>query len=220
MAARGQTRFFVALRDPKLRDPLSDVVSVIIALNAGARRLRSLLNYRLRSANNVPLSTLAPLVSPPHTLVPRRSSSLVRWRDRAQLRKRLPLSLSFFLSFLPPPSPAPFRPVFSPMHRGVAYLLLASPLNGISVLSDGPRAELRPCASLARFPLRRPLASSPGPSYSGILFAEYIAARERRCALSSPRPRARASDRDYNALRSRYCYQCNGAGHDFSGSKF
>lgn len=36
-------------------------------------------------------------------------------------------------------------------HHGVVYLLLASPLNGISVLSDGPRAELRPCASLARF---------------------------------------------------------------------
>lgn len=36
-------------------------------------------------------------------------------------------------------------------HYGVVYLLLASPLNGISVLSDGPRAELRPCASLARF---------------------------------------------------------------------
>jgi len=128
------------LRDPKLRDPLSDVVSVIIALNAGARCLRSLLNYRLRSANNVPLSTL-PLSSspsqprttpfcadPPHPLSATRSS---------QLR---PTSL--FLSFL---SPSPVSPVLLlSTWCTTAYLLLASPLNRISVLSDGPRAELRP----------------------------------------------------------------------------
>lgn len=37
------------LQDPEVKDPLSDVVSVIIALIPGARRLRSLLNYRLSS---------------------------------------------------------------------------------------------------------------------------------------------------------------------------
>lgn len=43
----------------KLRDPLSDVISVIIALDAGARRLCSLLNYRPSLANNaIPLSIL------------------------------------------------------------------------------------------------------------------------------------------------------------------
>lgn len=95
--ALARTRFFVALRDPKLRDPLSDVVSVIIGLNASARCLRSLLNYRLRSANNAPLSNLPlplPSVSPPHTLhLARRSSSIER--DRAGFD--LPHSFSLFL---------------------------------------------------------------------------------------------------------------------------
>lgn len=63
------------------------------------------------------------------------------------------LSFSVFL-FLPFPLiawPFPPRSRRRDTHHGVVYLLLASPLNGISVLSDGPRAELRPCASLARF---------------------------------------------------------------------
>lgn len=226
----GQTRFFVALRDPKLRDPLSDVVSVIIALNAGARWLRSLLNYRLRSANNVPLSTLVPLsLSPPHTRAPRRSSFLGRRRDRGPGFGRLPLSFSFLLCLPLSPFPPPHCLALSApcsrrrdTHHGVVYLLLASPLNGISVLSDGPRAELRPCASLARFLL--PSLLIPESS-----LREYIARAASADArspllpshsLSLSLPLCRSRDRDYNALRSRYCYQCNGAAHDFSGSKF
>lgn len=85
---------------------------------------------------------------------------------------RLFLSLSLFFS----PSPRS-RPPLSPTGCTTAYLLLASPLNGISVLSDGPRAELRSCTSLARF-------FSPWPplprlfSYSGSLRNISL---ERRC---------------------------------------
>lgn len=109
--ALARTRFFVALRDPKLRDPLSDVVSVIIALNAGARCLRSLLNYRLRSANNVPLSNLPlplPSVSRPRTHTPPSCASILfhrARRDRAGFD--LLLSFSLFRLFPLPPFPAP-----------------------------------------------------------------------------------------------------------------
>ncbi|KYM78991.1 hypothetical protein ALC53_10545, partial [Atta colombica] len=60
-------------------------------------------------------------------------------------------------------NPPSFSPSVSPSHNPVqrrssfiecnttTNLLLVSPLNGISVLSDGPRAELRPCTSLGRF---------------------------------------------------------------------
>lgn len=75
---------------PKLRDPLSDVVSVIIALNTAAHRLGSLLNYRMCLANNTLLSPFfffLPLffhlrhgfalsIHPPHTSVSFRPSFL------------------------------------------------------------------------------------------------------------------------------------------------
>lgn len=159
------------------------MVSVIIALNAGARCLRSLLNYRLRSANNVPLSTLplfpSPFVSPPHNPVLRRSSSIERKSRSSRL-----LSFSLFRPISPIPA------LLSRRHDAhtTAYLLLASPLNGISVLSDGPRAELRPCTSLARFLLLSVVATcshSLSVLFLFRFFAEYIARTERADASLS-----------------------------------
>lgn len=103
------------------------MVSVIIALNAGARRLRSLLNYRLCSANNVPLSTL-PLLQPssytPFYLFPSSSASTA-----------VPPVL--LLPFSPPRPPPPF-PISSLLALGERDW----------VLSDGPQAELRPALFL------------------------------------------------------------------------
>lgn len=78
------------------------MVSVIIALNAGARWLRSLLNYRLRSANNAPLSTPPTPPSPSLCLAPAqpRSASILFPRMRRDRESRLlPFSFSFFSPF-------------------------------------------------------------------------------------------------------------------------
>lgn len=130
--ARALRCSFIALRDPKLRDPLSDVVSVIIALNAGARRLRSLLNYRLCSANNVPLSILLPpstfILHPPSISIP----------FLIYLHRPFKLSLfSFVFPIRSPVSPSP--PISSLLARGERDW----------VLSDGPQAELRPALFLS-----------------------------------------------------------------------
>lgn len=117
---------------------------------------------------------LRPLLLPPLSR-PRTTPFRVDPFSSDATRSSLPLSLSFFFSFSLPFSRS--RPLLS-TGCAAAYLLLASPLNGISVLSDGPRAELRPCTSLARFfsswpPLPRLF------SYSGSL---RNISRERRCA--------------------------------------
>lgn len=130
---------------------------------------------------------------------PRRSSS----RERGAIRpasRDLPHSRSLsFSSSRPPPSPTRCTTAY--------LLLLASPLNGISVLSDGPRAELRPCGSFSlplpfsppfsrsltrSFPRRRVMATFLSCSLSRPflfrLIAEYIA-RVHRCALERARSR-------------------------------
>ncbi|EZA56968.1 hypothetical protein X777_03152, partial [Ooceraea biroi] len=72
-----------------------------------------------------------------------RTSTLLHSASGPEVRGSHSLSLSFSFSFS-------FSPILALLSRShtrhlVLYLPLASPLNGISVLSDGPRAELRPC---------------------------------------------------------------------------
>ncbi|KYQ54265.1 hypothetical protein ALC60_06809, partial [Trachymyrmex zeteki] len=82
-----------------------------------------------------------------------------------------------------------------------AYLLLASPLNGISVLSDGPRAELRPCTSLGRF---LPLSVVARPALTLSRFSSYSGSLRNISRERSAAPILlflfRLRDSDYNAL--------------------
>lgn len=119
--------------------------------------------------------------------VSRRSSSI-------ECDGPLPSSRLFDLALFPsfPSSCLPRScPLLSSTWCTTAYLLLASPLNGIGVLSDGPRAELRPYTTLARF-LPAPFCSRDLLSlflpalFLFRLFAEYIARTERADAPLPP----------------------------------
>lgn len=161
--ARTDALLRVALRDPKLRDPLSNVVSVIIALNAGARWLRSLLNYRLRSANNVPLST------PPSPSSPAPLS-----RPRTTLFRVDPLPSDAFepSSFLP----LSLSPRSSPLTGCIPSSRFTLERNQRPIWwATGWTTTVHLSRSFLLF-----VASSPETLFLFRLFAEYIA-RERRC---------------------------------------